>query len=409
MILNIPDTISSIVPINIAVKLKPKAEKLIRTALHPWVFDESIIKLSKKGKAGDLAIIFDKRDDKFLACGLYDPNSPIRIKLLQFLKSARIDASWFDAKISMAYDIRKPLLESATNAYRLLFGENDGLPGVITDVYDDVAIVKLYSEIWFPYLQQLLSAIISKIDCKTLVIRLSRNIKNEALRLGITDGHIAYGQLENEDVIVIEHGVRFKVNVIKGHKTGFFLDHRHNRVQVGKMAKSKTVLDVFSYAGGFSVHALAGGASSVTSLDISPQAIDLAIQNGQLNKVKGKHEAICEDAFIALSKLIDDKRKFDIVIVDPPAFAKRAKEIEKAKDSYSRLARLGSQLIHKSGTLLLASCSSRVTAEDFFKLNAMALRGTSLRLKKKTFHDIDHPIGFREGAYLKAGYYSANL
>ncbi len=403
--LQLPDTISSIIPKRIAIKLRPAAEKRIRKEQHPWIFDESISKQNKEGKAGDLAIVFDKRKNEFLACGLFDPNSPIRIKLIQFFKPAKIDQEWFDTKILNAYQIRKPLIKTDTNAYRLIFGENDGLPGVISDVYKDIVVVKLYSEIWFPYLQMLLPAIIAQTACKALVIRLSRNIKNDANRLGIFDGDVVFGELEKEDVIIKEYGVKFKVNVIKGHKTGFFLDHRHNRRTIGQMAKSKQVLDVFSYAGGFSVHALVGGAESVTSLDISQQALLLAEENARLNSPESTHEVICGDAFEELSNMIYENKRFDIIIIDPPAFAKRAKEIDRAIESYSRLAKLGSKLLLPGGTLILASCSSRITAEVFFNINEKALKNTSLKLIKKTFHDIDHPISFKEGAYLKAGYY----
>jgi len=405
--LHLPDAFLNYKPQRIAVKLKPAAEKLVRKEQHPWIFDESIQKQNKIGKAGDLAVIFDKRRDAFLACGFYDPSSAIRIKLLQFFEPAKINKEWFDKKITEAYHIRKPLLKSNTNAYRLIFGENDGLPGLIADVYDHTVVVKLYSEIWFPYLTIILPSIITTASVKTLVVRLSRSITKVANGLGIYDGDTIYGTLEQENILIREHGVTFKVNVIKGHKTGFFLDHRHNRLAIGKMARFKDVLDVFSYAGGFSVHALVGGAKSVTCLDISKQALDLASANAKLNSEENKLQGICGDAFSVLTRMIDQKKKYDIIIIDPPAFAKRASEINKAKDSYSKLAKLGSQLIKPKGILILASCSSRITSDVFFQINDEALKDTSLTLIEKTFHDIDHPIGFKEGAYLKAGYYQS--
>jgi len=405
--LHLPDAFLNYKPQRIAVKLKPAAEKLVRKEQHPWIFDESIQKQNKIGKAGDLAVIFDKRRDAFLACGFYDPSSAIRIKLLQFFEPAKINKEWFDKKITEAYHIRKPLLKSNTNAYRLIFGENDGLPGLIADVYDHTVVVKLYSEIWFPYLTIILPSIITTASVKTLVVRLSRSITKVANGLGIYDGDTIYGTLEQENILIREHGVTFKVNVIKGHKTGFFLDHRHNRLAIGKMARSKHVLDVFSYAGGFSVHALVGGAKSVTCLDISKQALDLASANAKLNSEENKLQGICGDAFSVLTRMIDQKKKYDIIIIDPPAFAKRASEINKAKDSYSKLAKLGSQLIKPKGILILASCSSRITSDVFFQINDEALKDTSLTLIEKTFHDIDHPIGFKEGAYLKSGYYQS--
>ena len=211
--------------------------------------------------------------------------------------------------------------------------------------------------------------------------------------------------MKQENILITEHGIKFNVNVIKGHKTGFFLDHRHNRLAIGQLAKNKHVLDVFSYAGGFSVHALVGQAASVTSLDISKQALNLAIENAKLNNAHEAHRVVHGDAFDVLSNMIKEKRKFDIIIIDPPAFAKRAKEIDKAIDSYARLAKLGSQLLRLGGTMILASCSSRITADVFFDTNEKALKNSPLTLVRKSFHDIDHPIGFTEGAYLKAGYY----
>lgn len=405
MKLHLPEVFLSFKPQRIAIKLKPAAEKLIRQERHPWIFNESIQKQNKEGKPGDLAVIFDKRKDAFLACGFFDPSSAIRIKLLQFFESAKIDKQWFDKKIKDAFRIRKPLLKTDTNAYRLIFGENDGLPGLIADVYDHTVVVKLYSEIWFPYLSIILPSIITTASVRTLVVRLSRSITKVANGLGLYDGDILYGTLTQENIVIREHGVMFKVNVIKGHKTGFFLDHRHNRLAIRKMARGKHVLDVFSYAGGFSVHALVGGAKSVTCLDISKQALDLASANANLNSEDNKLKGICGDAFLVLSNMIDQKKKFDIIIIDPPAFAKRASEIDRAKESYTKLAKLGSQLIKPKGTLILASCSSRITSDLFFELNAEALKHTAFTLIEKTFHDIDHPIGFKEGAYLKAGYY----
>ncbi len=390
----------------IAIKLKPVAEKMVKRG-HPWIFEDSIAKQSAEGKAGDLAIIYDVRKNNFLACGLYDPYSPIRIKLIQFKKTAQINDEWFKQRIKEAYSIRIPLFKTDTNSYRLLFGENDNLPGCIADIYDTILVVKLYSHIWFPYLNSIISNLIEVTGCETVVLRLSRLLQSKNQSYGLKDGSVIYGELENEVVVFREHGILFSANVIKGHKTGYFLDHRHNRKRVGELSKDKHVLDVFSYAGGFSVHALAGGATRVVSLDISKQALEMAKENALLNNPKGKHEILAADAFEGLQNLINRKGKFDIVIIDPPSFAKRENEIMGAKNSYARLAKLGSKLVSKNGTLVLASCSSRVTADDFFEISetSMLELGMAFDVLEKTFHDIDHPISFLEGAYLKCGYY----
>lgn len=317
-----------------------------------------------------------------------------------------INAIFFQKKILKAFEIRKPLLFTNTNSYRLLFGENDGFPGLIADVYNSVLVVKLYSETWLPYLEDIISSLQEVSNAETVVMRLSRNLQQSKAHQ-FKDGQVIYGILENEVVQFIEHGVNFSANVIKGHKTGYFLDHRANRKQVGEWSRSKTVLDVFSYAGGFSVHALAKGAKEVTSLDISKQALEIAVENGKLNKYSGTHKTIAGDAFEELQKLINNRNTYDVVVIDPPSFAKQASEIERAKKKYQQLADLGEQLTARNGLLVLASCSSRITTETFYHINDKVLSGKSRqwKLKLKTQHDVDHPIGFPEGAYLKSGYY----
>jgi 23S rRNA (cytosine1962-C5)-methyltransferase len=266
--------------------------------------------------------------------------------------------------------------------------------------------VKLYSEIWLPYLKTILESLLITSGCETLVIRLSRRLQQSHSHQ-LKDGEVVYGTLENDVVAFIEHGVNFSANVIKGHKTGYFLDHRENRRQVGLLSKNKTVLDVFSYAGGFSVHALANEAMEVTSLDISEQALHIAVQNGKLNNYKGTHLTLAGDAFKILEQLISENKRYDVVVIDPPSFAKQQTDIELAKKKYAQLARLGEKLTAREGLLVLASCSSRVTSTAFYDINEQTLIATkrSFSTEQKTQHDIDHPIGFEEGAYLKCGYY----
>lgn len=401
--MNLPENTSKN---RIAVKVKPAAERMVKKT-HPWIFENSIVKQSKEGEAGDLVIVFDQKKNKFLACGFYDPFSPIRVKLLQFHKSATIDQSWMSQKIEEAFLKRKTLLQTDTNSYRFIFGENDGLPGFIADVYDQILVVKLYSAIWLTKLNDLLPALLKNSECTVVVLRLSRNLQQLDQKFGLTDGQVIFGALSSPVVIFKEHGLKFKANVLVGHKTGYFLDHRHNRKTIGDLAKGKKVLDVFAYAGGFSVHALAGGAKEVLSVDISPKALEMAKENAALNPHYGKHQTIAGDAFRELERLEESGTRFDIVVIDPPSFAKQASEIENAKSQYIRLATLGAQLVVKGGILLLASCSSRITKDDFFPLCEQGIMnsGNTYQLMTQTFHDTDHPIGFPEGAYLKAGYW----
>jgi len=339
-----------------------------------------------------------------MAIGLFDPDSPIRVKLLQFKKAATINANWFRQKIEAAYTKRLPLLATDTNSYRLIYGENDGLPSFIADVYADVLVIKLYSAIWLPYLHQILPILIEKSNCKTAILRTNRLLQKSHPQ--VKDGQVIYGNLADENVIFREHGLLFSANVIKGHKTGYFLDHRHNRKKIGQLSKEKTVLDIFAYAGGFSVHALAGGAKRVVSLDISAQALQMAKANAALNDLSASHELMPADAFEGMKQLLHQGEKFDIVIVDPPAFAKSEAEIERASKSYARLVDAAIPLVAKHGILLMASCSSRVKADSFFTtvLQRMNASKRKFQVLERSFHDVDHPIGFPEGAYLKSIY-----
>ena len=393
-------------PKRLAVKLNAKGEQFVVKG-HPWVFSNSIVKINDDAKTGDLAIIFSKNKNKVIALGLFDANSPIRIKIIHnSQEKVEVNSAFFHHKIENALALRQPLLLTNTNSYRLLFGENDGFPGLIADVYDKVLVVKLYSEIWLPYIETIIPSLQQISKAETVVIRLSRSLDNSSNHQ-LKDGDVIYGTLENEVVEFVEHDVKFSAHVIKGHKTGYFLDHRANRKQVGEWSKNKTVLDVFSYAGGFSVHALYNGAKEVTSLDISKQALEVAIQNGKLNDYTGIHKTIAGDAFEALKQLIKDKKTFDVVVIDPPSFAKQASEIDLAKKKYAQLAQLGEQLTSKNGLLVLASCSSRVVPQAFFDINKQVLLDSNriFNLILKTGHDIDHPVTFPEGEYLKCGYY----
>ncbi|WP_417195602.1 class I SAM-dependent rRNA methyltransferase [Bizionia sp.] len=388
----------------LAVKLNANGERSVLQG-HPWVFENSIEKINKDGKSGDVAVIFRKRDNAFIGVGLYDASSPIRIKMLHHGEPKTINSAFFQSKIDAAFKKRASLLKTNTTGYRLLFGENDGFPGLIADVYANVLVIKVYSEIWLGYIKDITEMLITISNVETVVMRLSRNLQQADF--GLVDGSVIYGTLENEVVKFIEHGVNFSANVIKGHKTGYFLDHRENRRRVGKLSTGKTVLDVFSYAGGFSVHALANHAKEVTSLDISKQALEIALENGRLNDYTGKHHIIAGDAFAEMEQLIQSGKTFDVVVIDPPSFAKQQSEIQLAKKKYAQLAQLGEKLTAKGGMLVLASCSSRIIADAFFDVNKATLSQAKRRytLVLKTQHDSDHPISFPEGAYLKCGYY----
>jgi 23S rRNA (cytosine1962-C5)-methyltransferase len=244
---------------------------------------------------------------------------------------------------------------------------------------------------------------------KRLVLRLGRSGQSRPEHLyGLRDGAILFGPDLDGPLVFRENGLRFEADPVRGQKTGFFLDQRENRARVGQLAEGKRGLDVFAYTGGFSVYAARGGAREATSLDASRPALEAAVRNFALNQDDPgvafcAHEMLVEDAFEALTRLEQEGRRFDLVIVDPPTFAKNRDEVTGALRAYGRLTRLALGVLEPGGTLVQASCSSRVSEEQFFEaVNRAATRaGRPLREIERTDHSLDHPVSFKEGAYLK--------
>jgi 23S rRNA (cytosine1962-C5)-methyltransferase len=386
----------------IALRVTPPAERALRQG-HPWVFDGSITEQSHAGAPGDLAVIFDDKR-RFLAIGLYDPTSSIRVRVLQPRKPAAISTEWFQNKLTLASRLREPLLRTDTNGYRLVHGENDGLPGLVIDRYADMLVLKLYSPAWIPHLKDFCDALAQVNPAKHLILRLSRSLQKQTECLyALSDGMTLTLQTPPNMVLFKENGLIFESDPINGQKTGFFLDQRDNRARVEKLSKRKSVLNVFSYTGGFSVYAARGGAKEVVSVDVSPYAIDGTVRNMAHNNLTVPHETIADDAFEVLAKMKSQNRLFDMAIIDPPMFAQNESQIETALSAYRKLTRLGLGVLKTGGTLVQASCSSRVDDESFFEsIHSSAKEaGRTLTEIERTGHALDHPIGFKEGAYLK--------
>lgn len=390
----------------IAVKLTAPAERAVKKG-HPWVFESGIAKMKADAKTGDFAIIFDNKQNQFLAIGLVDAESIIRIKIITVHKRLDLNSEWIKERLEIALQKRSSLFQ-ITNAFRLCYGESDLMPGLIIDIFDHVAVIKLYSNIWFQFIEEIKQAIISLWHVDSVVLRFARITLNEGKHHGYEDGSVIFGTLKQPEILIEENGVKFSINPILGHKTGFFLDHRQNRINIGKLSKLKKVLDVFSYAGGFSMHALVGGANEVVSLDISKHAIDAANKNAEINAVTTTHKTVCNDAFKQLEQYIQEGEKFDIIIIDPPSMAKSKTEIEQATKKYNSLASFGSRLLNEGGTLLLASCSSKISKEAFLLANQTGFQISNHQLVLQDFigHDVDHPDNFGEMSYLKAAYYT---
>lgn len=372
------------------------------------MFDKSITKQSHNGNPGDIAVVYDQKK-KFLAVGIYDPSSPIRVRLLQHRKAVTINREWFLEKVGLAWDIRKPLATTGTNGFRVIHGENDGLPGLVVDIYAGTLVIKIYTTAWIPHLSNVLLALTETIDVKKIVLRMSRICLGQPDFLyGLKDGQLLFGPSIDEPLVFKENGLLFEADPVHGQKTGFFLDQRDNRAKVEKLAFGKDVLNVFSYTGGFSLYSARGGARSVTSLDSSKQAIAGAKRNFKLN-VANAHVNACtkayiiDDAFKAMKQLASDKKSYSMVIIDPPSFAKKQKETAEALHAYSRLVTLGLGILRNGGTLVMASCSAHILADDFFKMIFTSAKNGGHKLIEidRTGHAPDHPITFPEGAYLK--------
>ncbi len=391
----------------IAIHITLPAQRSIRSG-HPWLFDNAITKQSHNGNPGDLAILYD-HNRKFLAIGIYDPFSPIRVRLLQHRKPAQIDRQWFLSKIETAAKRRKPLATTGTNGYRLVHGENDGLPGLVADFYAEALVVKIYTPAWVPHLANIVPAMTEALPSKRIVLRMSRSCcARPEFLYGLEDGQSLLGPPLETTVIFKENGLLFEADLVKGQKTGFFLDQRENRARVEKLSSGKNVLNVFSYTGGFTLYAARGGASSVTSLDISRTAIAGLKRNIKLNLSNERiancqYEYITEDAFRAMEQLARTDRKYGMVIIDPPAFAKKREEVTDALKAYSKLVTLGLRLLRKGGVLVMASCSARVKPDEFFRMVFTTAENGGRRLieTERSEHALDHPISFPEGAYLK--------
>jgi 23S rRNA (cytosine1962-C5)-methyltransferase len=301
------------------------------------------------------------------------------------------------------------LLDGATTGYRLAHGENDGLPGLVVDCYERTLALKLYTSAWLPHLRDVLTALSCVNPAERVVLRLGRAVLEQPQELyGLRDGAILLGPDLDGAVLFRENGLCFEADPARGQKTGFFLDQRDNRARVEKLSEGRAALNVFAYTGAFSVYAARGGARSVVSVDTSVLALQAAARNMAHNQdvpaaAAAAHETMTGDAFEALAQMGENGRRFEMVIIDPPSFAQSQMQVARALAAYERLTRLGLRVLRPGGVLVQASCSSRVDTETFFEaVNRAAVQvGRPLREIERTGHPLDHPITFKEGAYLK--------
>ena len=385
------------------VILKPGREKsLLRR--HPWVFSGAIARIEGKATAGDTVHVVAS-DGRFLAVAAVNPDANISARVWDWNEDTQIDAAFFRKRLEIAIGMRRVLLgRTPGEAERLVHGESDGLPGLIVDRYADVVVLQISSagcDRWrdaiIASLQQITAAraIYERSDADVL------ELEGLATRTGL-----AKGKLEIPVVEFRESGIRLLVDVAKGHKTGFYLDQRDNRLQVGQLAAGRQVLNCFSYTGGFTLQALAHGAVSVTSVDSSADALQLAREHVRLNNLpEDRCEWVDADVFQYLRKLRDQNRQFDLIILDPPKFAPTAASAERAARGYKDINLLGFKLLRPDGLLATFSCSGGVSADLFRKIVAGATldAGTDAQVIDQFHSTPDHPVSlaFPEGEYLK--------
>ncbi len=390
------------------MRVTATAESILRRG-HPWLFAESIREQNREGQTGELAVVYD-RNNKFLAIGLFDPDSPLRVRVLHAGKPQTIDAAWWRGRLNEALQRREGLFDDQTTGHRWINGESDGWPGLVLDRYDATLVLKLYTSAWLPRLEEVTALIRGELKPDRTVLRLSRNIQETAReRFGLGDGHESGGTKGASIVTFLESGLRLEADVRRGQKTGFFLDQRENRRLVESLARGRDVLNAFSFSGGFSLYAARGGARSVTDIDISAHALDAARRNFALNQSTAavtacRHETIQADAFEWLEK--NSARKFDLIVLDPPSLAKREAERAGAIRAYARLTAQGLACLRPGGVLASASCSAHVTEEEFFGAvrEAAGQSGRKVEEWNTTGHPPDHPATFAEARYLKCIY-----
>ncbi len=366
---------------------------------HPWIFSRGILKHDPIEDGEIVEVV--SRKGHFQAIGYYQDGS-IMVRVLTFIQEEIDDTFWLD-KIQEAYNLRKNLgiISNQTNAYRLLHGEGDGLPGLVVDIYAEIAVIQCHAigmHRQLPAIQLALETVLG--DQISTIYDKSKNTLPEKYSNTITNGPIKGEATETE---VLENGHRFHVDLVTGQKTGFFLDQRDNRDVLSRFSKDKAVLNLYCYTGGFSVYALEAGAKKVLSIDASKTAVALMEKNIALTKNADRHESLVQDVNRYLKEI--PIGEYDTIIVDPPAFAKSVRKKHNAIQAYKRVNSMALQKLKPGGTLFTFSCSQVIDAQLFYNtITAAAIdAGRNCRVIRHLSQGADHPVNIfhPEGKYLK--------
>jgi 23S rRNA (cytosine1962-C5)-methyltransferase len=371
---------------------------------HPWVLDSAIDRTEGEPANGDVVELISDRGE-WIARGLYNSQSRIRVRLYTWQRGEPIDDFFWRRRLEAALALRSALFGQAHDAaVRLVFSEGDGLSGLIADRYADYLVVQVSALALALRLDRLVSILAEILQPRGILIRQDHEmVRLEGLP--IVGDKLAWGQAPQGPVFINEHGIRYGVDLSSGQKTGFFIDQRDNRRVAAEYLRGRHVLDLFCYSGAFSLCAARlGGASDVLGIDSSPKAIALAKANAELNAVANVRFE-CGDAFRTLESLAQEGRRFSGIVLDPPKFARRRQAVEEALRAYHKVNRLAVDLLKPDGVLVTCSCSSYVTREDFLHMLAevAARSGRGIQVLEQRGAAADHPISATclESEYLK--------
>lgn len=382
------------------VFLKKGKERIILSNRHPWIFSGAIDRVSKDFVSGDIASVYSD-EGNFLARAYFHLDNSLCGRILSFEKKSIEEI--LTEKIKLAFSFRKMLFDpSKTNAFRCINAEQDGLPGLIADFYNGVLVIQI-STLGMEKLKSLLIPILVKEIPVQSIYEKSTSSSRQKEGLLPVEG-LLYGELIPE-VVIQEEGVLFKVSIVDGQKTGFFLDQREMRKKIGELSKDKSVLNCFAYSGGFSLYALKGGAKQVTSVDTCSVASELSLCNTKLNGFSEQnHRIVQKDVFAFLGE--EDLSCYDIIILDPPAFAKKRQDIEPASKGYQQLFRSVLQKCKKNTLVLVCSCSYFVDQTLFQQImfKAASESGRDVKILSHHAQAACHPVSLYhpEGEYLKS-------
>lgn len=384
------------------VYLKPGKEESLKR-FHPWVFSGAIAHIEGTPEEGDLVDIYTSKRE-FIAKGHYQIGS-IAVRVLSFHEGEAIDDAFWQRKLGIARDMRQHIGLTDRpdhSTYRLVHGEGDNLPGLVIDIYGHTAVIQAHSVGMHCCRKQIADALFQVMDgtIQHIYYKSETTLPYKA-DLGAENGFLIGGSQEN---IALEYGLKFHIDWAKGQKTGFFVDQRENRALLEHYAKDRDVLNMFCYTGGFSVYALRGGARLVHSVDSSAKAVELTNQNVRLNFPDDtRHTAYAEDAFKFLDQMADGQ--YDLIILDPPAFAKHRDALRNALQGYRKINVKAMEKIRPGGILFTFSCSQAVNKEQFRTavFSAAAMTGRSVRILHQLTQPADHPVNIYhpEGEYLK--------